>query len=299
MNKAKGLLYYIDKQGHLQFSTSGILASDAESRESGWEHPAVSIVIMLICGVLDFVMFKQLFGSFLYDSVIIQMLSIIAMLIGFDLAPVYLGIVLKKRKQGINSSLMVAFMMIAAFLIAFIGNVVLRISVRDLVLPDYSNAITSTIGGVAQSDTRSNLSYLYALFASSMPVITSLVSFGVSFQSSNPLMERVSRLKKQQVDLEESIAEIEAILQEYRADPDYYQRLLEQDQLQYESLVNLIHEKSVLYCHYTRERIKEHLGEPASNNELSKDNRSELLRLFDDVDRRYGELLDTRGAKAS
>ena len=43
-------------------------------------------------------------------------------------------------------------------------------------------------------------------------------------------------------------------------------------------------EKAVTYCDYVRERIKEHLGDPASSNELSKDSRQKLVALFERVE---------------
>ena len=131
-------LYTVDEQGHIKFGLRPALARESGKPDSGWEHPVASIIIMCVCGVLDFIMFKQLFSSFLYDSVLVQMLSIIAMLIGFDLAPIYLGVVLKKQTQGFRVEKVVMGLFALAFMIAFICNLALRIAVRDLVLPDLS-----------------------------------------------------------------------------------------------------------------------------------------------------------------
>ena len=292
MSRLNKSLYQIDRQGHLKFPLRAALTKKRAQNDSGWEHPAASVAIMAVCAVLDFVMFKQLFSAFLYDSVVVQMLSIIAMLIGFDLASVYLGIVLKKRQQGLNSSIIVAVFLGVAFIIALAGNVALRIAVKDLVLPDLSAATTSIFGQIEETDTSNELALLYAIFASVMPVITSLVSFGVSFQSAGPLTKRMQRLQGEQVAIEDAIVEIEAILMEYESDPDHFTRLLEEDEQKYQNMLEMLHEKTVLYCDYVRERIKEHLGDPTSNNALSQDNREELLTALVRREESYYEIND-------
>lgn len=289
MKKSKERLYRIDNQGHLKFPLRMEILRNFEKSDSGWEHPVVLIIIMTICGLLDFVMFRQLFSSFLYDSKAVQMLSIIAMLIGFDVAPIYLGIVLKKRQQGLNSDVMAAVLFGFAFIIAFIANIILRIAVKDLVLPDLSLAMTSIMGETSGADTTNNLALTYALFASALPVITSLVSFGVSFHTLNPLRIRVRKLREEQIAIEDNIVEIEALLMEYEEDLDHFKRLLVEDEQKYQNMIEMLHEKTLFYCDYVRERLKEHLGNPTSSNELSKDNRTDLLSALENTERLFLE----------
>ena len=238
-------LYNIDRQGHLMFSRRTELVKNYNKSDSGWEHPIASVAIMVICGILDFVMFKQLFSSFLYDSTPVLVLSIIAMLVGFDLAPIYAGIILKKRQQKINSSILAAAGMGLAFFIAFVANIALRIAVKDMVLPDLSSFTTSAFGEASETNTNSNIALLYALFASAMPVITSLVSFGVSFHSSNPLKARMQKLQKEQIAIEDDIVKLEAMLMEYEADPEHFSRLLEEDEQKYQNTLEMLHEKTI------------------------------------------------------
>lgn len=281
MSKRNTTLYQIDRQGHLRFSRRMDLIKEGEKGNMGWEHPAASILIMLVCGILDFVMFRQLFSAFLYDAKEVQMLSIIAMLIGFDLAPIYMGIVLKKRQQGLNAGVITAVLLGIAFVIAFIGNIALRIAVKDMILPDLSAMKTSVFGEVTEADTTNDLALLYALFAGAMPVITSLVSFGVSFQTANPLKKRMRRLQEEQVMLEDEIVKMEALLMEYETDADHFARLLEEDEEKYRNMLEMLHEKALYYCDYVREKLKEYLGDPASSNALSKDNRERLLQMLE------------------
>lgn len=280
--KNNGQFYKMDRQGNLVFSRRGELAKEYGKGDSGWESQRVAIGVMAACGILDFVMFYQLFSSFLYDSQAVLMLAILGMLIGFDLGSIYIGIVLKKRRQGIDAGLVVAAAMGVAFLVAFIANIALRIGVKDLVLPDLSSLTTSAFGEVSQADTGSDLALLYALFASALPVVTSLVSFGISFQTANPLKQRMQKLRMEQVKLEDDIVKIEALLMEYDADSDYFARLLLEDEEKYRDTLEFIKEKMLHYCDYVRERLKEHLGDPVANNVLSQDNRGELLKQYND-----------------
>ena len=286
MKTKKHTLYSIDSQGQLIFSRRKELAADFGKSDSIWEHPAASLIIMGLCALLDLIMFHQLFSSFLYDALFVRILSIIAMLIGFDVAPIYLGIVLKKKSQGFRTDRTVQAVLALAFAAALAANVILRVAVKDLVLPDYSSASTSVLGSVSAETGHNDLALVYALIVSVFPVITSLVSYAVSFHSSNPLKARIKKLKEEQVGLEDDIVELEAILTEYEGDGDYYGRLLHEDQRKYESMLAMIREKGCLFCHYVRECIKEHLGDSAATNELSKEIRSRLLAQFRDIDAR-------------
>lgn len=280
MNRRKEKLYCIDRQGNLNFALRSDLVRRDGCSDSGWEHPVASILIMAVCCILDFVMFHQLFSGFLYDSVQVRMLSIIGMLVGFDLSVIYAGIVLKKRKQGIRADMIAIVPAVMAFVTAFIANVVLRIAVRKLAIPDMVFAITFNDGEESGAALNANFPMIYALFASALPLITSFVSFCVSYQSADPLKARMQRLKKEQIRTEDAIAQIEAILREYEMDPNHLERLLKEDDQKYGNMLAMIRERTLLYCDYVRERLKEHLGDPASSNELSRDNREHLLMLL-------------------
>jgi len=142
-----------------------------------WEHPAAAVLIMAVCGSLDFVIFRSLFASFLNGRVLVQWLSIMGMLIGFDLVPIYLGMEAKKRKQGLNVMNVSRFLGVTfttPFIIAFALNLCLHIALKDQMFPNNERAL------------------LYALFTSFLPVVTSIVSFSVSFAALNPLKQRTT-----------------------------------------------------------------------------------------------------------
>ncbi len=275
-------LYNIDNQGNLRFSLRSSLNKEQAMPESKWEHGVIAVIIMFICAVPDFMSFLQVFNAIMSDSVLIRVTGIIAMLIGFDLAPILLGIVEKKRSQGLKSSKLARVVLIVAFITAFIWNTVLRIATRDIVLPNLSTNTISILENTASTNNPNALAMYYALFAASMPVITSFVSFAASFIASNPVKQHLNKLIAEQIELEDKIVELEAILLEYDSDPMYWERMLEDDEQKYNATLDQIHEQAMYYCDYVRERIKEHLGDPASSNELSKNTRPKLIRMFDE-----------------
>ena len=279
MNENKGI-YKIGKQGELRYNLRVKLAQNRGKAEQLLLKSAVSIILMLICMVIDFFNLSQIFNAFLYDAIVMQRLLTITAIIGIDCSVIYLGIVLKKKEQGFRVGKYTAGSLVAAFIVTFIANISLRIATKDLVLPDWSVATTSIFGEVGKSDTSSNLSLVYALFAGVMPLITSLVSFAVSYICYDPLKERVNKLEKEQVALEEEIGELESILKEYDSDEDFLERLIEDDDRKYQDVYDVIQEEGMYYCSYVRERLKEHLGNPTSNNALSRDNRGELLSIL-------------------
>lgn len=271
-------LWRINAQGGLEF---GLRRSLAKQRpDSAWEHPAAALAVMCLCATLDFVMFKQLFGSFLHENPLIQYFSIIGCIVGMDLAPIYLGILLRKRDQGYNVSKLLMALLLAAFGVALLANVLLRIHMRDLALPPETSATEFSFGAVVE-ETSNPGALPYAIFAGALPIVTSLVSFGISYMTSNPLKERLCNLQKEQTAREDAIGQLEALLMEYEEDPDFTVRLVQEDDEQYESALNATRNIGVMYCNYVRERIKEHLGDPSAVNELSKDHRKPLLMLFD------------------
>ena len=210
------------------------------------------------------------------------MLSTMGLLIGLDIAPIFLGKALKNRSQGFNASKGMIFVLFLAFTIAAAFNMALRIKLKDIVLPDFSASATSLIGDVEQSAGNNDIAFLYAIFVASIPIITSLASFGISFNTSNPLKDEIVKLRASKKAIEDGIIETEAILSEFESDRDYYTRLLEDDDEKYNQTIELIEEKAVYASDYVKEKIKEKLGDAAATNELSKDTRGRLIKMINE-----------------
>lgn len=277
MNKA---LWRIDKQGNLVFTQREEQMMANYAADSGWEHPVAAFIVMLICALADFAVFKQLFAAILYDRLLIQWLSVIACLVAFELSPIYLGILTKKSSQGIRVNKVAVVGLVVAFILVMTGNVWLRLTVMDILVPNDSVSTFSIFKSMGETAEHSTAAFPYAVFSSVLPFATSLVSFIVSYMASNPLKSRLKRLQEQQVGLEAAAAMIEAVLMEYSEDPDLRGRLTAEDDAKYTHMLAMTQERGYMHADYVRERIKEHLGEAAATNELSKDCRSRLGELF-------------------
>ena len=285
------LLWTIDQQGQLHFPLRGRIARSTDAAATAWEHPIALLAVMLLCAALDFIMFKQLFAAILYDAVWIQWFSILGLLICFDLAPIYLGLFLKKRRQGYAVDGWILWGLAAAFLAAFSGNVALRIVMRDVVLPDLTQTSTSVMGSVqADAAAGSGRAMAYALFAAFLPLGTSLVSFAVSYLTANPLKSDLRRLRCEAAETAEALSQADATIAEYDASADHLLLLQQEEDQRYAAARAAIAEQMLLHCDYVRERIKEHLADPAALNELSKPRREELLQLSAHLDHENEQL---------
>lgn len=263
----KGKIYTIDSQGMLHFEARREIEKRNQKHLSFLENPVVSIVAMFGFALLDIILFNQVFASFLYDSLWVRIFSIIGLIAGFDVAPIVLAIVLKGRSQGLNHNRLLAYVSGIAFLLALAASILLRILVKDLVLPNFSDGL------MLEEDFQNKdvlLPIGYALFGSILPVVTSLASFAVTYLNYNPLKIKYYRLRQQKFELEKNIQEIEAILNEYELYNDKSLSLLEEDYLKFQNSVGMVNKLSKYYGDYTRNLIKEYLKDPASTNELSK-----------------------------
>lgn len=269
-------LWTVGPQGQLNFRIRERHATDGQRQDTFWEHTGFSIAIMVICGTLDAVLFYQLFSSFLFDHPAVRLLSVIGCLVGFDVIPICLGVLLRKREQGFQVKLWLMCLLLAGFALALVGNIWLRIVLRDLVLPAQSTGGTSYIGEAAYETAVNPGAFPFAAFSSFLPIVTSIASFGASYMSFNPLKTRLARLRKRQVALEDAISQVESTLVEYDANQDFEDQLMAIDDEQYANTLGMMEAQAVMFSNYVRERIKEHLGDPSATNELSKDIRQEL-----------------------
>ena len=272
-------LWKIDKQGNLNYHLRMDQAGELYMPDTVWERPVVTFILMILCAILDYVVFQQLFAAILYDQVLIQRLSVLGCLIAFDVAPIYLGVQMKKHQQGFQIDWSTVYGLLTAFLLVCVGNLWLRITVRDILVPD-SSASAFSVFSTAEESGSNSAALPYAIFSSFLPVATSLVSYGASYISANPLKARVKMLHVHQIQLEDAINQVNSILCEYEEDAELGARLLAEDDQMYLAAEKRTQELGFWYCDYVRERIKEHLGDPAATNELSKDVRQQLEKML-------------------
>ena len=270
IRKNNNSLWSLDRRGQLTFPLKNMLLAVRSKSESFWTHPVFMIFTIIVCLIIDYVCFEQLFGSFLHESASIRNLSVGAMLFAFDAVPVYLGLNMRRRMQGYRVHKYVLTGLISCFALAFAANVMLRITMKDLALPDLTTVSFSLSGNDTAGSAASARAMVYAIFAAVMPLLTSAGSFFISYTMADPLRDELKRLDSEYYQLSDAVGQIEAVLQEYESDPEFAERLMNDDDEKYEAALQLIREKAETYRDYVRERIKEHLGDPADNSELSK-----------------------------
>jgi len=261
MNKKN---YTLNEQGSLHFGARNLLHKDRYKPESVWHQEWLLVTIVVACLVMDIASFYQLFSAFLYEEVFLRYCCIIAMLIAFTIAPVYLSYSLKKKKVGYNVENIAIIVPLASFIIGVVINFMLRIVTKDLAFPDLSMSAASAIGSgdALQSGSSSNATF-YAVFFGVLPVITALGCFAAAYTLSDPLKKERQKLEKEQIDISENIAQTDAILAEYAADENHLGRLLNEDEASFNAALGMVQKQRDEYFDYVRQRINERLAEPA------------------------------------
>ena len=276
-------IWEIGKEGNLIFPTEGEVLRLKYSPQTLFEKPIVAYIVMIACAVLDAVVFNQMFARLLRERWELRTLSCIGMLFGFDFAPIYLGMKLREKNQGYKVDKMLIRALALSFAAAFVINIVLRFAMKDVILPPQSTKPSSIMATNISVQQKNPLAPIYAFFAAVLPLITSLCSFGVSYAVANPLKTEMENLDTQLLMLQHDSDQAQSIIAEYEADEDMVERLKGEDNEKYNAASNMIREQAVMYTDYVRQRIKEHLGEPAPINELSKPHHAEYFNRLNET----------------
>jgi len=260
-------LYKLDKQGNLNFLTHNRLHKDKYKEDSVWNQTWLLMVIVAACIVADYASFSSLFASFLYDNALLRNICIIALVLAFEISPVYLGAAMKKRACGYHVEKISMIIPLLAFVLGVIINLILRLATHELTFPDLSGAVTSMIGGTNETEsTGSQNSVVYACFFAILPVITSLVAFAASYAMSDPLKKERAALEKTKIELTRQIGQLESMLAEYGSDESYLERLLADDESKFNTALMMIHNQRDEFFDYARQKISEHLASPAATS---------------------------------
>lgn len=264
---------YERKGGKIFFPLRSNLNRKSGKADSIWYHQFTSVLIMFFCLALDLVLLYQLFSVILYDSPIIRFFSIAVLGLGMDVAPIYLGIELKKKTQKLPNTILPIFILAFAFILSLAVNFMLRLVFRNVALPQLTENVEETFA------------YAFAIAAGCFPIVSSAVSFAVSYALADPLRTKMLKLKKEQIDLEEAIVEIEAILTDYEMDENLEDRMAQMEEEYFIKQKEMIIYKGMNHSQYVRERLKILLQDPNSNNILSQPIMSEFKsKLFEDLD---------------
>lgn len=252
--------------------------------DTPFDNNIVPYLIMIFCATVDGVVFYSLFSRISHDSPLMLGVMISGFLFGFDVIPIFLGIQYKRLRQGITKDRFVLVMALVVCGLAFAMNIALRLMTTDLISPSTAGVATSYMGTVTKEAADSGIdakAIALTIFGMGIPVVTSLGSCLISFITYNPLEIRKQRLAEMMEDTRDQIRRFDAILDDFNAELDFAENLAAEDEAKYQNMLVLHKAKVIGYCDYVRERLKEQLGNPTSNNVLSESVCENILARLD------------------
>ena len=274
MSKKNKEIYSVDrKTGEI---TNECLHHNNRKRfkaDTPFDNSIVPYLIMAFCATVDGVVFYSLFSRLSYDSPMMLGVEIAGFLLGFDIIPVFLGIQYKRLRQGITKDKFVLLMALIACGLAFAMNIILRILTINQTSASSVSIATSYMGTMAQETAESGIdatTIALTIFGMCIPVVTSVGSCLISYITYNPLKIKKQRIAEMMEDTRDEVRRFDAILDDYDAEPDFAENLEMEDVAKYQEMQMMQKAQVIGYCDYVRERLKEQLGNPTSNNVLSE-----------------------------
>lgn len=251
--------------------------------DTPFDNSIVPYLIMIFCATVDGFVFYSLFSRISYDSPVTLGVQISGFLFGFDVVPIFIGIQYKRLRQGLTKDKFILIMALIVCGLVFAMNIALRIMTIDLLSPSPASNAISYMGEVVQENTESNVgstAIALTIFGMGIPVVTSLGSCLISFITYNPLNIKKRRIAEMIEDNRDDIRRFDAIIADYDAEPDFAKYLEEEDEAKYQEMKMLHRALVISHCDYVRERLKEHLGNPTSNNVLSESSCETILATY-------------------
>ena len=248
------------------------------------DNTVVPYIIMIACGVIDFTVFNSLFKMLSYDNQWMLFIQTVGMVFAFDMVPIYLGIQLRRMKQGLIKEKIGLYMALGVCAIAFIINVILNVMTIELMNPDLSSATTNYFGAEIEQTTTEGIdpaTIALTIFRIGCPVLTSIGSFFISYLTYNPLKTRKRNAEEVLAEKNDEIRRLEAVLSEYDADSEFAENLRADDEGKYEEMKKMHRALVINYCEYVRQRLKEHLADPTATNALSEETCIAILERLD------------------
>lgn len=248
------------------------------------DNPVVPYIIMLFCATVDAACFISLFKMISYDSMFMLGIQVAGFLFAFDVVPIYLGIQHRRIKQNLTKDRIVLYLALGVCATAFIINIILNVMTIELMNPDLSSAATNYFGTATEqvaSESIDPSAIALTIFRIGCPVLTSVGSYFISYSTYDPIKTRKRTIDETIVEKKDEIRRMEALIDEYKADPDFAENLRNDDEKKYEEMKNMHRALVINYCIYVRQRLKEHLANPTSTNALSEEDCIAILKRLD------------------
>lgn len=188
---------------------------------------------MAFCAVVDASVFISLFQLISYDSPFMLGIEVAGFVFAFDVVPLYLGIHLRRLKQGLSKDRFILWLALTVCVLACAMNIALRITTIDQMSPDLSESATAYFGMAEKESVDSAINPIavaLTIFGIGLPVLTSIGSFFISFLTYNPLKVRQRREEEMLAVKRDEIRRLNALLSEYDADEKFAEHLKQDDQ---------------------------------------------------------------------
>lgn len=239
-------------------------------------------LIMIFCAAVDGAVFYSLFSAISYDRPLMLGVQIAGFLFGFDVVPIYIGIQLRRLRQGISRDWFILWMALSVCVVVCGMNIALRLSTMDQ-MSTGAMVQTSILGVQVQETVKTADPTAAALtvFGIGIPMVTSVGSFFISYLTYDPLQIRKRRLEEMIGYKRDEIRRFEAVLSDYDAEADFALALMEADQGKFEQMQRMERAMVLGYCDYVRQRLKEQLANPTSNNILSQEICTQIMGRMD------------------
>lgn len=289
MTKSKSI-FSRDANGEFIYNGLNTHMSKKYKADTPLDKSFVPYLIMIFCAVVDAPVFINLFRLISYDSPFMIGVEVSGFLFAFDVVPIYLGIQLRRLKQGISKDRFIIWIALGVCAVAFVLNIFLRISTINLMSPDTASASTSYFGTVAEQATSTETdptAIALTVFGICLPVLTSCGSFFISYLTYNPLKVKKHDAEEMLAEKTDEIRRIEAYISEYEADIDFAEHLKEDDERKYLEMKKYQKALVLSYADYVRQKLKEHLGDPTSTNVLSEET---CISILDHLDKELAAL---------
>jgi len=244
-----------------------VLAS--ESEKTFLEKPVLSIALMVLCAFCDLAVFKSIMSHILYDSDLLIYVDCICFLVSLDVAPIILGACYKKKTQGYNVHKASIIIPLLAICLMLAATFCLSYSARNSILPNARQEIHFSSDTVSESG-ENPMAVVVAIFLPMASACTSLVSFAVSFYAYDPMKAELVRRKEQLLYVQKAISDGVAELTELKSDPHQLETALSEEGQLFISEYRLICEQAIMLADYSRQLLKEHLGDEAATTLLSQ-----------------------------
>lgn len=197
MSKTNNLIS-IDCNGEFVYHGLNSHISKKYRADTPLDKSFVPYLIMVFCAIVDASVFISLFKMISYDSPFMLGVQVAGCLFAFDVVPLYLGIQLRRIKQGLSKDRFIMWLALVVCILACVMNVILRLMTMKQMSPDLSSTTTSYFGTVVQESQTTSIdatAIALTIFGIILPVLTSVGSFFISYLTYNKQHYRCYRIR--------------------------------------------------------------------------------------------------------